>query len=481
MSSAGDSAGDPLAVRLLYSPQEPEPPQHAFLWTNRLEALYGGAAGGGKSSALLMAALQYVDVPGYAALLLRRTYADLALPGALMDRAHAWLASTPAKWSQADFRWTFPSGASLSFGYLQYSTDKYRYASAEFQFIGFDELTQFPEADYRFLFSRLRRPSGLDDDNPLAGVPLRMRGASNPGGLGHEWVRRRLIAREVDPDDPGDTAAKARRRVFIPAKLSDNPHVDQESYLAALGELTELERRRLLDGDWYADDGTIFYPGAGIDAALNLGAELDRQADRGTIPPPVGELVGIGLDWGDVSGVVIGYPLEAGGLYVVAAEELAGLDAGAVTERTFALVGDTVPAWEGAPTVRDPLELVDAARYDAAGAQSMRTFTKLARLRIPRFRVTKIPFGSYKREATAYTRLLLERARDGHSTRVLAISPTAAAVLARQMRAQVKDPRDPELPVKGDDHVADALTALIAPIARRNRDRGRGGGSSKGR
>ena len=93
-----------------------------------------------------MAALQFVDVPGYAALLFRRTYADLALPGALMDRAHDWLAGTAACWHAHDHYWSFPSGASLSFGYLESANDKYRYQSAEFAYIGFDELTQFEES-----------------------------------------------------------------------------------------------------------------------------------------------------------------------------------------------------------------------------------------------------------------------------------------------------------------------------------------------
>jgi len=80
-----------------YIPHTPFPQQAAFLLLPHREVLYGGAAGGGKSDALLMAALQYVDVPGYRALLLRRTFADLALPGALMDRAETWLAGTDAR------------------------------------------------------------------------------------------------------------------------------------------------------------------------------------------------------------------------------------------------------------------------------------------------------------------------------------------------------------------------------------------------
>jgi len=128
-----------------YCPHDPTPKQAEFLALDCLEALYGGAAGGGKTDALLMAALQHVHVPGYAALLLRRTYADLALPGAIMDRAKSWLRPKGIHWDEKNKRFTFPSGATLTFGYLDTEQDRYRYQGAELQFIGFDELTQFPE------------------------------------------------------------------------------------------------------------------------------------------------------------------------------------------------------------------------------------------------------------------------------------------------------------------------------------------------
>src|SRR5690242_15967361 len=72
-------------------PHQPTPTQAAFLSLPSREAMFGGAAGGGKSDALLMAALQYVDMPDYSALLLRRSYSDLALPEGIMSRAHEWL------------------------------------------------------------------------------------------------------------------------------------------------------------------------------------------------------------------------------------------------------------------------------------------------------------------------------------------------------------------------------------------------------
>jgi predicted phage terminase large subunit-like protein len=207
--------------------------QLAFLLLDCREALYGGSAGGGKSVALLMAALQFVSHPHYAALLLRRTYADLSLPGALMDVARSWLVRTPAKWNELEKSWSFPSGASLTFGYLAGESDKYRYQSSQFQFIGFDELTQFQESDYRYLFSRLRRREGSD-------IPIRMRTASNPGGIGHDWVKQRFM---VEAD---------KERLFLSARLDDNPHIDRQKYVESLMLLDPITRQQLLAGDWTA-------------------------------------------------------------------------------------------------------------------------------------------------------------------------------------------------------------------------------------
>jgi predicted phage terminase large subunit-like protein len=194
------------------------------------EAFYGGAAGGGKSDALLMAALLFVDVPKYAALILRRTFPDLSLPGAIMDRAGDWLRGTDAVWRDATKTWEFPSGATLTFGYLQTEMDKYHYQGAELQFVGYDEITQFTETQYTYLLSRLRRLSGAD-------VPLRQRAAGNPGGLGHEWVKARFVM--------GTASAP-----FIPARLADNPHLDQTAYRQSLAGLDDVTRAQLEDGNW---------------------------------------------------------------------------------------------------------------------------------------------------------------------------------------------------------------------------------------
>ncbi len=237
----GLSALLPARTGRAYWKHQPTKKQKEFLELETREGLYGGAAGGGKSDALLMGALENVHLPGYAGLILRRSYADLALPGAIMDRAHDWLAGTPAKWDDDTKSFRFPRGGKLVFGYLKTDKDKFRYASAEFQFIGFDELTQFPELWYLFLSSRLRQPI----DGPLSKINLKLRGATNPGGIGHEWVRERFI----DGDKP-----------FVPSLMADNPHLNSDTYRESLSVLDEHTRNQLEKGIWASDQSSLVFP-----------------------------------------------------------------------------------------------------------------------------------------------------------------------------------------------------------------------------
>lgn len=230
-----------------FIPHDPHAKQGVFLLFNDvLEVLFGGAAGPGKSIGLLMAAAQFVDVPGYSALLLRRSYRDLALPGALMAVSHQWWDHTKAHWDGVAYKWTFPSGAVIQFGYMEHDGDEFRYQSSEYQFIGFDELTQFKEHQYTYMFSRLRKSRASE-------IPLRMRAATNPGGVGHEWVKDRWNLPYGTTGNPN--------RVFIPAKLDDNPYLDIESYEQGLGELADVTYQQLREGDWDATiSGGRFYP-----------------------------------------------------------------------------------------------------------------------------------------------------------------------------------------------------------------------------
>lgn len=183
-----------------------------------------------------MGALQFVDIPGYSAILFRKTYADLSLPGALIDMSKQWLMpfveSKEVKWSEKEKQYVFPSGATLNFGYLESPNDCYRYQGAEFQYIGMDEVTHINPANYRYLFSRLRKPKTLQ-------VPLRFRATANPGGEFGEYYYQRFF---VEGPEKG--------RIFIPAGLDDNPYLDAEAYRESLNELDPIERERLLNGNW---------------------------------------------------------------------------------------------------------------------------------------------------------------------------------------------------------------------------------------
>ncbi len=314
LSPAGEAALRELKRRrgALYVPHDPTPKQAAFLALKTFEALYGGAAGGGKSDALLMWLLEPVGTPGYSCIAFRRTFKDLALPGALMERSHQWLRGTDAHWNGIDKQWRFPKGEVLAFGYLDTDVDKYRYQSAEFQRVAFDELTQFPMASYRYLLSRIRRRVGVEID-------MGARAGSNPGGIGHDWVK----AYYVKPGDPS--------RPFVKALLQDNPHLDQEAYRAALARLDSTTRRQLEFGEWIRDEGGLIYP----IAPNNLIPELPALDHR--------TCWGLGIDLGasereaTTALVLICWHPTLPGTWVVRSEIHAGMIPSSLAERVRAI------------------------------------------------------------------------------------------------------------------------------------------------
>ena len=438
------------------------------------EVLYGGAAGGGKSDALLMAALQYVHVPGYAAILFRRTYADLSLPGALMERAQQWLANTPARWNDTKKTWTFPSGATLTFGYLATANDKFRYQSAEFQFIGFDEVTQFPETDYTYLFSRLRKP----EEGPLSRVPLRMRGASNPGGTGHRWVKERFI-------DPWETGTETAQRKFVPAKLADNPHVHHESYRKSLANLDVYTRQQLEEGDWNARmPGPYTFNSHGLDAAFDLGDMFDLARRKGVMAPPVGGLLPLGIDFGESTHVLLGWPLEQGGMYIV-------------HEYTYHRGEPDTQAEEFCDEVLSlycPPHQLGRQRFDSSKPESMRLWARGMQSMMAsgtfgsaeRARPSKVNFNQYKRQSILHMRKMLEqtqkwlgvythpkdKSKNVHEAGQAAYIPSRLAfsrancpVFHTQIyELQFKDD-DTEDIVKENDHGPDAAITLCSPLS----------------
>ena len=246
-----------------YIPHTPTPKQSAFLWLSNLEAFYGGAAGGGKSDALLMAALQYVEIPGYHAILIRDTFKNLTEPGALMSRSDEWLAGTDAKWR--DKRWEFPSGATVSFGYLDGPRDHFNFQSSEFQFVGLDELVNIRKNQAIYMFSRLRKLTSEAYLNNLRTfpkykaftdeeidafyrlyetIPLRFRCASNPPTQEQmsrgSWVKEKYV----------DERTRDKSVIFIPAWMKDNPYLEKDGYEKSLSKLDPVTRKQLKEGDW---------------------------------------------------------------------------------------------------------------------------------------------------------------------------------------------------------------------------------------
>lgn len=220
-------------------PTLPSATQRAFLVLDDVRhVLFGGAAGGGKSEAMLYSALQYVDVPGYAALICRSNFQELQKPGALVPRSHEWLAGTDAHWRGDTMTWHFPGGAVLTFAHLQDTNSHLHIQGAEVQFIGFDEAALLRPHQMQYLYgNRMRRAASSP-------VPLRTRYASNPGGVAHAWLVEQFM-----------TPPARRDWVFIPSKFTDNPGLDVESYEKDLSSMTDATlRAQMRDGDWSAVD-----------------------------------------------------------------------------------------------------------------------------------------------------------------------------------------------------------------------------------
>jgi len=256
-----------------YIPHWPLPAQAMFLGLHQthrtggrvFQALYGGAAGGGKSDALLMAAAQFAwKFPEFAGIMFRRTFTDLAQPGALMDRALEWWRPAGVSWDGTNKIFRFPSGAKVAMAYLKNPDDHTRYQGAEYQLVAWDELTQWPNARaYEYVgLSRVRRPAG-------SSIPLRTLAASNPGGPGHNWV----MAKFVGGLDPVTGATLEPEHPYVPARIQDNPYLDRDAYVEGLEMLHPTVRAQLLDGDWRARDPGEYF------RAEWFGPLLDPETD----------------------------------------------------------------------------------------------------------------------------------------------------------------------------------------------------------
>ncbi len=225
------------------------------------EALYGGAAGGGKSDAIIMESTRQIDIPHYKGLVLRKTYPQLS---ELIEKSLNYYpkAFPGATYNASEHTWRFPSGAKIVFGSMQHAKDKLNYQGKAYDFIAFDELTHFTFDEYIYLMSR-NRPNG-------PGTRCYVRASANPGGIGHGWVKNRFITagrpmdtlwdavKVVKPD--GSLYKKWMSRIFVPSSVFDNQKLleNDPNYLARLASLPEAEKKALLYGDWDSFSGQYF-------------------------------------------------------------------------------------------------------------------------------------------------------------------------------------------------------------------------------
>jgi predicted phage terminase large subunit-like protein len=238
--------------------------QTQFLGCPAFETLYGGAASGGKTEAIVLGALRWVGESSYRALIMRRTFPELNRD--IVPLSMEYYPVAGGKYHVGDKVWRFPSGAVIEFGHAEGEGDVQHFKGVEVQYLAFDELTSFTEKQYRYLLSRARSSKG---------IPIRIRSATNPGGVGHDWVFKRwrpwLDRREdytgtraeadavlwYETDANGEDIYVPRRedtlsRAFFPAKVQDNPHImtHDPGYVIRLGSLDPVTRAQLRDGDW---------------------------------------------------------------------------------------------------------------------------------------------------------------------------------------------------------------------------------------
>lgn len=250
-------------------------PQTDFFASSEYEVLYGGAAGGGKSWSLVTEPLNYLkECSQFTGIIFRRTYPELE--GSIIPLTHHYYLNAGASWSEQKKRYIFPSGSTMRLGYMQYTDDWRNYQGHEYCYQGFDELTNFEEDQYTML--------SVWNRSKQEGVLAYRRAASNPGGVGHNWVKKRFVD-VCKPSKDGDrvyseygkmwyqpmkagptyyavdenTRATITRK-FIPSRVFDNVDLLKlnPNYLSQLLSLPERKRKALLEGDWNVFEGQFF-------------------------------------------------------------------------------------------------------------------------------------------------------------------------------------------------------------------------------
>lgn len=213
------------------------------------EVFLGGAAGPGKTDVLLMKPLYNIGFPSFKGAIFRRTFPELE---EIIDRSRRWYPSYGGEYREGPRRYRFPSGATINFSHMENENDKYKHQGKEYQYVAFDEATQFSATQYLYLFSRMRKTD--------ARIPVQMYSASNPGGMSHQFFKDRFGIGLWDPNKTIYDEKTGLSRIFIPGLLDDNPSLmlNDPAYVTRLEQLPEIEKMRLRYGIWDAFDGQVF-------------------------------------------------------------------------------------------------------------------------------------------------------------------------------------------------------------------------------
>ena len=248
-------------------------PQTEFFKSTEYEVLYGGSAGSGKSFALVVEPLRYIQYPRFTGIIFRRTYPELE--GSIIPLAMHYYLAAGATWHEQKKTFTFPSGAKIRLGFMQHAEDWRNYQGHQYTYQGYDELTNFAWEQYEMLAAWNR--------SPVEGIPAYRRATSNPGGVSHSVVKKYFYDTCLPlPDGPmlysdiariwwqpmksnktyytRNEAGRSLGRKFIPARVFDNVDLlkNNPQYVSQLLTLPEKKRKALLEGNWEVYEGQFF-------------------------------------------------------------------------------------------------------------------------------------------------------------------------------------------------------------------------------